>query len=345
MIDPHVHLRGEEYNTNYMKLGFEHAKKSGLIAIMEHPNPNPKLTNAENIRNRLKKGKRYRRKISHGIHMGITNDENQVRQALEAVQRGDCGLVSDKTFYVDSTGNMGILDEDFQKRLWEIKAEMGYKEVSIGHFEDEKEFNVKFNPEYPVTHSQRQNSGAELVQVERQVRNAMDAGFKGIFYVAHVSNPDTIYFLRSMEGKVPFEIATEVTWHHMFLNTDDYLVHKNRVKMNPPLRFPNIQEELLEYVLSGKVTLIGSDHAPHDLTKKDHPKKPSSGIPAIPFWPKGVELLKRYGIKDRLLRQITFDNANRIFKLGLEPKEITTQYDPSLWEAYGFNPFSRIDGS
>jgi len=345
MIDPHVHLRGEEYSTNYMELGFRDAIRSGLLAIIEQPNPTPQILTADIGAERLKRGNKYRGNIVHRFHIGITNDENQVRQALESVMKREHGLISDKIFYVHSTADMGILDQDFQRRIWQIKAEIGYKGVSIGHFEDELLFVKEYDPNDPITHSQRQNPESELIQVERQIRNAVDAGFEGIFYVAHASNPYTVYFLNGIKDKVPFEIAIEVTWHHMFLNTNDYEIHRNRVKMNPPLCSPKMQEKLLECVVSGQTHTAGSDHAPHPLERKDDPAKPASGIPGIPFSPKGIELLREAGIREQVLEDITFNNANRIFNMGLVNKKEEARYDPILWEAYGYNPFSRIDSS
>ena len=343
-IDPHVHLRGEEYpNHNFLEPGFRDAQNVGLAAILEQPNPTPWLITEETIKTRKEKVQRVRGKIYHGIHIGLTNDLAQVASALELVMSGKYGLVSDKTFYVHSTGNMGILDPEIQRRMWRMKGEMNYKGVSIGHFENERYFIGSFDPLKPSSHSSRQNPISELVQVESQIRNARDAKFKGTFYVAHVSGIQTIEYLEKEKPKLPFDVIAEITFHHMFLNSDDdYGVHGNRVKMNPPIRSRKTQERLLEYVLAGKFDIIGTDHAPHPLERKDS-NEPPSGIPALPFWPKGIELLRREGIEEELLENLIFHNANRIFKLGFLPHEIKIEYNPKLWKAHGYNPFSRID--
>ena len=257
----------------------------------------------------------------------------------------ECGLVSDKTFYTHSIGNMGILDEDIQREIWKIKGELGYRGVSIGHFEDEKAFTGIFNPEFPVIHSKFQNPESELIQVQRQIRNARNSKFEGTFYIAHVSNPATIDYIESERKKqLGFRIVIESTFHHPFLNWEDYKIHGNRVKMNPPLRAKEMQERLLEYLLAGKVDIIGTDHAPHPLERKDDPEKPASGISAILFWPKGIELLKKAGMKEDKLQETTFYNANTLFFNGkLKPTLVDIEYNPELWERYGYNPFSRID--
>lgn len=343
-IDPHVHLRWREYPDNFLELGFKDAVAVGLSALLEQPNTTPQLITEETIKERIKQAEKHKKEIEHRIHIGITNDFEQVKRALALIMSNTHNLVSDKTFYVHSTGEMGILDEDSQKRIWEIKRDFSYNGVSIGHFEDESKFNGKFDYENPITHSLRQPPESELAQVQKQIKNAFDAGFKGVFYIAHVSNPYTIDFIEKERNKLPFVVVLEATFHHIFLNTDDYKIHGNLVKMNPPLREPKMQEALLNRVIDGKVQVIGTDHAPHPLEKKKS-SEPPSGIPTISFWPKGVELLRGHGMHEICVQDMLFYNSNRIFKLNLSPKEIDIEYNPSRWHSYGYNPFSRVDGS
>ncbi len=195
----------------------------------------------------------------------------------------------------------------------------------------------RYNASRPIVTSTQQDKQKD----EQQIKNAFDTNFQGIFYIAHVSNPETVEFIERERKKLSFEVILEVTFHHMFLNTEDYKIHRNRIKINPPLRKKELQEKILEYVLQGSIDIIGTDHAPHPIERKDS-NDPPSGIPALPFWPGGIELLLRLGISRQRLEDITFNNANRIFKLGLIPEVVEVTYDPSLWEAYSYNPFSRL---
>lgn len=354
-IDPHVHLRGREYPSHpMMRYGFDDAAAVGIIGLAEQPNPDPQLTSLDTISLRMKEaeGHRQRTNVAHTIHMGLTNNLSQVREAFESVISRKHGLSSVKAFWVHSTGNMGILDEDIQENIWKMAGEMNYHGVFFQHCEYEPWFQIDFDSSRPITHSQRQHEGAELVQVMRQLRFAYDSGFEGKFYVAHVSSPETIEYLESERCRgLPFRIIAESTFHHLFLNTDDYAIHGNNVKMNPPLRAPAQQKKLLEQCINGFIDIIGSDHAPHPVSYKEG-SSPRSGISALPFWPKGVDLLEQYGMSEERIHTITFERANRLFFDGkLVAKENTAMYDPTLWKKYGFNPnsnpnsFSRIDGS
>lgn len=347
-IDPHVHFRGQEYTQPFIKWGFEDAQAIGLAAVIEQPNPKPNLIDAVTITNRMSLANSYRGNILHKAHIGMTTNPNQVKGALDLLTRGN-GLNSDKIFYVHSTGDLGLLDRDYTRWIWKLKVAKEYKGVSIGHFESENMFKSEFDPDIPITHSLRQNSIAELTKVNEQVIDAWNAGFQGTFYVAHASSPDTIDFLnaeRSGTRKPPFRIVIEATPHHALLNWRDYSLHGNRVKMNPPLRDENMQKEIYERIHQGKVDVIGTDHAPHPLDKKDSLTNPVSGIPVLPIIPFFIQKLIKDGMKPDLLKRLFFDNANELFFQGrVQARKVEAEYDPSLWNKYGYNPFSRIDGT
>ena len=349
-IDSHVHLRWKEYaKTPFAKWAFEDAKTVGLLAVMEMPNTNPPLTNLQTLEKRKRIIEGLQDGVSYGTHIAFTPNRQQQNHALEVLFNGGVDWVnSDKTFYVHSTrsGEIEITNPEEQKATWQKKARNEYKGVSIGHFEDGDTFTGTFDYKRPESHSERQNPEAELVQIERQLVFADEAGFEGTFYIAHTSNPDSVDFVEKMRPNLNFKVVMEVTPHHMFLNVEeDYPIHGNFVKMNPPLRPKVMQEKLLEYVLNGKFDVIATDHAPHPYELK-RSETPPSGIPGIPIWPKAIEILRSLGAKEDLIERMCFDNPNRLFFNGkIRPEYANVEYDPSLWDKYGINPYSRIDGS
>jgi dihydroorotase len=344
-IDPHVHLRWNEHAVPYIDYAYQDAQAIGMAAMYEMPNTNPPLTNPQAIETRAKwrEPEESRTGVRAGINVGLTNDLEQVAWAAGFVDKGKGIGKSLKAFWTHSTGNMGIMDPAIQRQIWQTLAQVGYRGTVIQHCEDEGEWRVPYDFRNPISHSLRQNPESETIQVERQLRNAVDAKFRGVFYIAHVSNPATIYFVRSRSW--PFEVVMEFTWHHLFLNYADYQLQGNRVKMNPPLRSQALQEGLLDCLLGRRPSerfIIGSDHAPHSVASKDG-EAPPSGIPALPFWPRGVEKLRKLGMKQDLEWDITFFAANRYFGLGCTPKPVTVEYRPELWDKYGWNPFSRVE--
>ena len=73
---------------------------------------------------------------------------------------------------------------------------------------------------------------------------------------------------------VPY--AREVTPHHLLLNYDMHLGSYGKV--NPPLRSPGTQKELLENFTGGKFNAVSSDHAPHLQKDKGEFEFAKSGI-------------------------------------------------------------------
>lgn len=369
-IDPHVHLRGLEYaDHDFIGMAMEDAEAVGLAALMEMPNPSPPITDGEKAH--IRKCEFLNRfsddEIRHYIHIGLTDKLLQLSEAFD-VSRDNPVVRAVKVFFCHSTGRMGITELYQQMNIWAMAVEKDYRGVFMGHFEEENVYgyptaeewaeisdshdlsvslkkNPGFYPKKPPTHSVYQCEDAEVIQVKAQLVHALKAGFKGTFYICHVSAPKTVDAVKLFrETYSPeFQIVLEATWHHLFLNTDDYKLHGNRVKMNPPLRRPSSQRAMLEHLVNGDIDVIGTDHAPHPLEAKDRiDPHPASGIPAILFWPRGIYLLRQAGMDREHIYDLTFRNANKIFGLELPEEEITRDYDPSLWERYGWNPFERL---
>ncbi|KKN96829.1 hypothetical protein LCGC14_0164730 [marine sediment metagenome] len=350
-IDPHVHLRGLEYpDHSFMQWAIEDADAAGVAYLLEQPNPKPWLVKGHIIAERRVKFYKLSRHlydegtisgdVSHKCHIGLTTDYEQAVAAILYAKAADTAI---KIFFVHSTGDMGILNGAYQQWLWRTIAMIGFTGPVIGHFEMESAFQGKFDPDEPLSHSTHQHENAEIIQIVKQLKWAHEAGFAGTFYIAHASSPKTVNFAdwyRHHE-KPPYKVVIEGTFHHLLLNWDDYAIHGNRVKMNPPLRSPASQEELLNQYLDGKIDVIGTDHAPHPVEAKDS-STPPSGIPALPFWPRGIEILRERGASEDLILRTTFSNANEIFGLAIEPETVEREYDITLWDKYGFNPFQRL---
>lgn len=346
-ILPHVHLRWDENgDEHYLALGYRDARAVGACAVLEMPNTRPALIDEKSIAKRmaLVESRYTWNGIRHGIHVGLTNDRTQVAEAFKIAKERRFGMNSVKAYWVDSTGNMGIKDTRYQRDIWKLAAAMDFRGVFMQHCEDEDYFVGEFDFRNPMSHSMKQNPGAEIVQVMRQYRNAFDSRFRGTFYVCHVSNPDTVEFLDSEKKRgSPFEIVTETIPNHELLDAEEvYAIHGNRAKRNPPLRDEKRRKRLFEYVLAGRTDIWGDDHAPHPLEKKDS-ENPPSGDPSILSLPLRAKIFLREGISRSQLDRLVFGTANRIFFDGKLPeKEVEVEYHPELWNEYGWNPFSTV---
>jgi dihydroorotase len=81
-------------------------------------------------------------------------------------------------------------------------------------------------------------------------------------------------------GKVTGKnITAEVCVHHLWFDELDYLTLGTRIKWNPSVKTRKDKEALWEALLSDKIDVIATDHAPHTLEEKNNTyfKAPSGG--------------------------------------------------------------------
>ena len=81
-------------------------------------------------------------------------------------------------------------------------------------------------------------------------------------------------------GKVSDKkITSEVCVHHLWFDEKDYIDYGTRIKWNPSIKSAKDKEALWEALLTDKIDVIATDHAPHTLAEKNNPyfKAPSGG--------------------------------------------------------------------
>src|SRR3989344_2219819 len=127
-IDPHVHFRDEEQShKETITHGLALAKAQGVHAVFDMPNTHQPIINEEAVKRRLQlvpeseKGRYY-------CYLGVTNDVQQLREGVQTVQ-GIPECIGLKMFAGHSTGNMGIIEEAQQQRVYETLAEEHYTGV------------------------------------------------------------------------------------------------------------------------------------------------------------------------------------------------------------------------
>lgn len=356
-IDGHVHLRGDEYadiNPSITRQVFRDAKAVGLRALVEEPNAVPYVKDRKSAEKRAVLIDRIREEedamgIEHAMAIAVTSNENQIYEALSVIAENP-RVPTGKSFLCRTTKSeeLEIITQEKQKFSWQVLANVANGDIIREiHPEVQEMFVTPFDPKKPETHAYRQGPEAELVSFERNVRFAYNAGYKGKILVKHATNAALIDFGDDFIRRHPGwkgRLLYETTWHHLWLNIEeDYPIHGNLVKMNPPLRSKEIQEGILNAVIDGRTHTIGTDDARHPIEHKiGEPYK--SGIKAIPFYPMGIYLLRKAGLKQEDERRLTFTAPNDIYFQGrLEPREVTVEYNPRLWGES--NPFSRVDGT
>jgi dihydroorotase-like cyclic amidohydrolase len=93
---------------------------------------------------------------------------------------------------------------------------------------------------------------------------------------------------------------------------------ENRGFVNPPLRKKQVQQELKKIFLQGKISILGTDHAPHTL--EDKIEKKLSGFPNLDTV---IPVMLTAKIPLQLLVETYAKNPSKIMKLN-DRGEITS---------------------
>lgn len=359
MIDPHVHLR--DWNLavkDTLAHGLLTAARAGFTHLFDMPNTSPPLTSRKTIGRRLAEAEEICRKleeqeglvIRYSLYAGLTGSMEQVREAAEAAVELFPEVIGLKLFAGHSTGNMGLINVEERDSVFKTLVGCGYEGVVAVHCEKQERIrqaklisNSNGTGNLLLDHFHNRPPEAEFVSVEEQIQLAAKAGFQGTLHLCHISNPASIDCIEQYRRTVPFQLSCGVTPHHLLLDTDtpdpDRLM-----RVNPPVRTPAMREKLFSALLSGRIDWIESDHAPHELKAK---AAGASGIPGFSGFLLLVELLRRAGLPEERIAELTSGRVETVYNLpqGIavlpDRDEFYTQFS-SAADEYQADPYKKF---
>ncbi|UTC75728.1 dihydroorotase [Treponema sp. OMZ 792] len=345
MIDSHVHLRdGLLAEKETIAHALSLACPAGFTAFFDMPNTNPPLTNGDAVLERFALADKSIKAAGvsgfYGVYGGLTSDASQIEKMVLFYKEHFPKIVGFKMFAGHSTGNMGIVEKEDQRKVYSALARLGYEGLIAVHCEKESLMNNSiFDIENPITHSLARPPIAEIESIKDQIELIKAAGFKGHLHICHISTKEGIRLVSDAK-KSGLNISCGVTAHHALLNIDSYKKSGLFVKMNPPLREKKDQEAVFKALISGEADWIESDHAPHTIEDK---KKGASGIPGFAGSLILLKELRKAGCSEARLEELCGKAVNRIFKLNLPYKvPSNTEIDaslPILRNGYPFDAF------
>ena len=344
MIDPHVHLRDWSQSDKETVLhGMSVAARLGFTHLFDMPNTAPACTSRSVVLERLALGGEASEKtgVSYHLYAGITNDESQIEEVCSLYSELFPLVVGLKMFAGHSTGNMGIIGIDNERKVFASLVRAGYKGILAVHAEKEE----LLRPDLYVqgryeTHSDARPAIAETESVKDLVSLALETGFEGTLHICHVSAKSTIEYVKTMRSKL--HITMGATPHHALLSRKDAETESLMLKMNPPLRSEEDRNAVFSALLDGTIDWAESDHAPHTIEDK---RGGASGIPGLPGMDLLLSRLRASGCTEERLKAAFGGNVQRVF--GLDGEDIVLPEDPyGLYEAerndYPVDPYSSI---
>jgi dihydroorotase len=273
-IDDQVHFR--EPGLTHKATIFTESRAAvagGVTSFMEMPNTSPPAFTQHLLEEKY--GIASRNSLAnYSFFIGAANDN------LEEVLKTDvsrvCGL---KIFMGSSTGNLLVDDEKTLNGFFSR-----FPSLIATHCEDEEtikqntaEYKAKYGEDLPIKfHPLIRSSEACYRSSSFAVELAKKHGTK--LHILHISTEKETHLFES----IPLEkkkITAEACIHHMWFNDSDYEKLGTLIKWNPAVKTKADQQAVFEAVLSGRIDVIATDHAPHTIEEKRNSyfKAPSGG--------------------------------------------------------------------
>ena len=131
----------------------------------------------------------------------------------------------------------------------------------------------------------------------------------------HIAHLTTAKELELLEGTT--NITAEATVSHLYFCDRDYSALGTRIKCNPAIKTQRDRDTLREALNDGRITVIGTDHAPHLLSQKEGGcVKAASGMPMIQFsLVTMLELVDQGVLSIERLVELMCHNPARLFEV------------------------------
>ncbi len=275
VIDDQVHFRepGLTHKGNIFTES-RAAVAGGVTTFMEMPNTNPPTFTQALLEDKYTIASKNSL-ANYSFYIGASNDN------LEEVLKTDisrvCGL---KIFMGSSTGNLLVDNEKtlegFYSKFPALIATHCEHEPTIR--KNSKDFKAKYGEDVPIEcHPLIRNEDACYLSSSFAIALAKRYGTK--LHILHISTArETDLF----DNSIPLEkkkITAEACIHHLWFNDSDYKRLGTLIKWNPAIKTAHDQKAIFDALMSDRIDVVATDHAPHTLEEKKNTyfKSPSGG--------------------------------------------------------------------
>lgn len=312
LIDPHVHFRdpGLTEKENF-KTGSQAAANGGFTTVIDMPNTKPQTNTAKNFSEKVKIASK-KSIVDFSLHSGIPDSEEE----LEKISK--LNPASFKLF-MDLKENYEIA-EIFENinRLNKLSKKQNILSV---HCEDKnivetatENYSLKKSLK-AIDYSSMRPTIAEDLSVASAIALAIHYNIN--LHICHLSSSyslDIVDEMKILFKKRGINLSSEITPHHLFLNSSAFYKFANLAKTNPPLR--PVGENISLHSLD-KIDMIGTDHAPHTLEEKNKGVLESNpGIPNLEVvMPLFLNEYNKGRISLKAIERLFCKNPSEVFNL------------------------------
>ncbi len=305
LTDVHVHLRepGFSYKET-IKTGTLAAAAGGFTKILSMPNLDPVPDSREHL----------------DIQLDIIEKDACVHvYPYGAITKGEKGealadledIAKDVIAFTDD--GRGVMSDDLMREAMIKAKELG--KLVVAHCEDEN---------FP-----RESSEAEFKQLARDLQLVRETGCA--YHMCHVSTKESVELIRQAKAE-GLDVTCETAPHYLVFSKETIEDH-GRFKMNPPIKYEEDRQALLEALKDGTIDMIATDHAPHSAEEK------AGGMAGAAYGIVGLEtafpvlythLVEKNVITlDRLIQLLTIEPNERF---GLDTPDLEKMEEFSIWD-------------
>jgi len=275
VIDDQVHFRepglthkGDIYSES------KAAVAGGVTSFMEMPNTNPQTVSREELDKKLAVAKEESL-ANYSFYFGATNDN--IEEIANVDPRRVAGI---KVFMGSSTGNMLVDKPESLSSIFKLSPTL-----IATHCEDEETikantiyYNKVYGDNIPF-HLHPQIRSAEACYLSSSLAVKLAKENNSRLHILHLSTARELELLRNDIPLQEKRITGEVCVHHLWFTDKDYEKFGWRIKWNPAIKTENDRLALRAGIVSDKLDVVATDHAPHTLNEKEnlYMKCPSGG--------------------------------------------------------------------
>ena len=278
VIDDHVHFR-EPGLTRKADIESESraAAYGGVTSYLEMPNTVPQTTTLQALADKQALGAE-KSHVNYSFFYGATNDNVETFSQLDRHH-----VPGIKLFMGSSTGNMLVDKRASLERVFETAQKLGLPVMT--HCEDTDIINRNMAEakarwgEDPAVEHHPEIRSEEACYESSKVAVELARKYGTRLHVAHVTTARELDFF----GKDERITAEAVIAHLMFCDAD-YAEKGALIKCNPAVKTRADRDALRHALADGRIAVVGTDHAPHELSDKQGGcAKAASGMPILQF--------------------------------------------------------------
>lgn len=291
LIDAHVHFRdpGLTFKEDFFS-GSAAAAAGGFTTVLDMPNTVPPTNTPQTLNEKIKIG-RGKSLVDFGLHASVAN-------LSDIKELSEYQPASFKIF-------MDLMDHDFLMEAFSKINEVSGDHLISLHAEDPQIVNqctekMKMKGSSPELYAEARPPQAEIEAVASAISLAKK--FNQKIHFCHISTKKSLKLTNEAKNE-GLKITSEITPHHLFLDSSYLKKYGNLAKTNPPLRD---KENRLTMDNLPQIDIIGTDHAPHTLQEKK--KNVWNAPPGIP----GLETTLPLMLTQLNQGKITVDDIKRL---------------------------------